>query len=96
MKKNITFLIVLSIAPLTIAAPIDNVTSSALMPGDSAVFNLDFLDPFGLPFFDVSIQARVSTFNEVYSIPLEHVDFPPLLSEHLRRQLDFRGAHQRD
>ncbi len=77
MKKIIPLLIALSIASSVIASPIDNVTSSALMPGDSVVFNLDFLDPFGLPFFDVSIQARISNFPEICSIPLEHVDFPP-------------------
>ncbi len=77
MKTVIVFLIALSIASTAVAAPIENVTSSALMPGDSVVFNLDFLDPFGLPIFDVSIQARISNFPESYSIPLEHLDFPP-------------------
>jgi hypothetical protein len=77
MKTVIIFLIALSIASTAVAAPIENVTSSALMPGDSVVFNLDFLDPFGLPIFDVSIQARISNFPETYSVPLEHVDFPP-------------------
>lgn len=77
MKTVIAFLIALSIASTAVAAPIENVTSSALMPGDSVIFNLDFLDPFGLPFFDVSVQARISNFPEIYSIPLEHVDFPP-------------------
>ncbi len=64
-------------ASLAVAGPIENVTSSALMPGDSVIFNLDFLDPFGLPIFDVSIQSRISNFPEIYSIPLEHLDFPP-------------------
>lgn len=77
MKTVIVFLIALSIASTAVAAPIDNVTSSALMPGNSVVFNLDFLDPLGLPIFDVSIQSRISNFPEIYSIPLEHVDFPP-------------------
>lgn len=77
MKTVIVFLIALSIASMAVAAPIENVTSSALMPGDSVVFNLDFLDPFGLPIFDVSIQSRISNFPEIHSIPLEHLDFPP-------------------
>ncbi len=77
MKDLLVFLIALSIASMAIAAPIENVTSSALMPGDEILFNLDFLDPFGLPIFDVSIQARISNFPEIHSIPLEHLDFPP-------------------
>ena len=77
MKDLLVFLIALSIASMAIAAPIENVTSSALMPEDSVVFNLDFLDPFDLPIFDVSIQARISNFPEIHSIPLEHLDFPP-------------------
>ena len=41
------------------AAPIDNAVSSALMPGDSVVYNLDFIDPFGLPILDVMVNSRV-------------------------------------
>jgi hypothetical protein len=77
MKAVIVLLIALLIASPAMAGPIENVTSSALMPEDSVIFNLDFLDPFGLPIFDVSIEARVSNFHELYSIPLEHIDFPP-------------------
>jgi hypothetical protein len=58
-------------------APVDHVVSSALMAGDSVTFNLDFIDPFGLPFFDVTVEARVSNLNETYSIPTQHIDYPP-------------------
>lgn len=58
-------------------APVDHVVSSAIMAGDSVTFNLDFIDPFGLPAFDVTVEARVSNFNETYSIPMQHVDYPP-------------------
>ncbi len=77
MKTVIVLIIALSMASLAVTAPIENVTSSAMMQGDSAIFNLDFFDPFDLPIFDVSIEARISNFHELYSIPLDHVDFPP-------------------
>jgi len=59
------------------AQPIRGVRSSALMPGDSAIFNVDFLDPFGLPGYDVSVRARMGMGDEEYSIPLSHANFPP-------------------
>ena len=77
MKSIITSVIMLAAIATARGAPIDNVVSSALMEGDSVTFNLDFMDPFGLPIFDVTVEARVSTFNETYSIPMQHIDFPP-------------------
>jgi hypothetical protein len=55
------------------AAPIENVTSSALMPGDSAIVNLDFIDPYGLSFYDAIIKARPSGANVDSTIILSHV-----------------------
>ena len=69
--------IILLTAAVTYAAPIDNVTSSAFMPGDSAVFNLDFVDPFGLPVFDVMINARYVDIPETRVIPMTHADPDP-------------------
>ena len=54
------------------AAPIENVVSSALMPGDSAIVNLDFIDPYGLPFYDAIIKARPSGATADSTIILSH------------------------
>jgi hypothetical protein len=77
MKTIITAAIVLMLLATAHSGPLDNVVSSALMEGDSVTFDLDFIDPFGLPVFDVTVEARVSTFNETYSIPMQHIDYPP-------------------
>jgi len=47
------------------------------MPGDSAIFNFDFIDPFGLPGIQYSVHAKSGGANEEYVIPMSHVDFPP-------------------
>jgi hypothetical protein len=69
--------IILMTAAVIYAAPIDNVTSSAFMPGDSAIFNLDFGDPFGLPFFNVMIDARNANDAQTRIIPMTHADPDP-------------------
>jgi hypothetical protein len=60
-----------------IAAPISNVTSSALMPGDSAIVNLDFLDPFGLTLYNVTVNARPAGATADSTIILSHVPTDP-------------------
>ena len=70
-------IILLLTTAVAYAAPIDNVTSSAFMPGDSAIFNLDFVDPFGLNFFNVMINARNSGSTQNINIPLAHSDLDP-------------------
>ncbi len=77
MKKLITILILVIAASSIYAQPISNVRSSALIDDATVVFNLDFIDPFGLPGIDLSIIARTGTQHEEYTIPLTHVNFPP-------------------
>ena len=72
-----------------IAAPIENVTSSALMPGDSAVFNLDFVDTFGLPFYNSLIKARPVGANADSSIVLSHVPTDPFYLTTLEGTMHF-------
>ena len=59
------------------AAPLSNVRSSALMAGDSAKFNLDFIDPFGLPFYDVMVKARPNNAASDSTIMMSHTDIDP-------------------
>jgi len=73
--KNIFFLAIIFAASILSAAPVDNVTSSALMPGDSAIFNLDFIDPFGIPLYDVILKARAGG-NE-YVDTMSHIEDDP-------------------
>lgn len=68
-----TFLMILNVN----AAPIYNVVSSALMPGDSAVYNLDFVDPFGLPIFDVMINSKIG--DTEYTTAMNHLGSPDYL-----------------
>jgi hypothetical protein len=75
MKIVKALMVVTVIAGIANAAPIDYVVSSALMPGDSVVYNLDFMDPFGLPFFDVTVESRVG--NTGYSTTMNHIGTPP-------------------
>lgn len=72
----IIFAILLTACSLP-AAPISDVRSSALMPGDSAKFNLDFLDPFGLPLYDVMVKARPAGANADSTVILSHTDIDP-------------------
>jgi hypothetical protein len=58
-------------------APISNVTSSAWMPGDSAIVNLDFIDPFGLSLYDVMVKARPSGATTDSTIIMSHVPTDP-------------------
>ena len=76
MKASCICILLLCAASLS-GAPIENVTSSALMPGDSAIFNLDFIDPFGLPLFDVMMKALPSEAAEESTIVLDHVESDP-------------------
>ncbi|MEE9554043.1 MAG: FlgD immunoglobulin-like domain containing protein [candidate division Zixibacteria bacterium] len=77
MKKLITIFILIIAASSVYAQPISNVRSSALTDESTVVFNLDFIDPFGLPGIDISIIARMGTQHEEFEIPLTHVNFPP-------------------
>lgn len=77
MKILIVCLITVMSISAAFAQPLTGTRSSALMPGDSAIFNTEFIDPLGLPGFQVSIRARSGGANEEYSIPLSHIDFPP-------------------
>jgi hypothetical protein len=69
--RHIAFLILFA-ASTVFAAPIENVTSSALLPGDSAIFNLDFIDPFGIPLYDVILKAKSS--GNQYSDTMSHIE----------------------
>ncbi len=71
------------------AAPIENVTSSALMPGDSAIFNLDFIDPFGLPFYNAMIKARPAGATADSSTTLTHVPTDPFYLTTLEGTMHF-------
>jgi len=66
---------ILMAASTLFAAPIENVTSSALMDGDSALFNLDFIDPFGIPLYDVILKAKAGAAE--YADTLSHVEGDP-------------------
>jgi hypothetical protein len=73
MKRSLMLVVCLSIiTEVCPAAPIDNVTSSAFMPGDSAIVNLDFIDPFGLPFYDAIVRARPAGADFDSSFVLSH------------------------
>jgi hypothetical protein len=58
-------------------APISNVTSSAWMPGDSAIVNLDFIDPYGLSLYDVIVKAKPSGATADSTIMLSHMPADP-------------------
>jgi len=74
--KIIMMLVVLAAFSLNAnSAPVDNVVSSALMPGDSVVYNLDFIDPFGLPIFDVMIKSRMGSTE--HTTIMDHIGTPP-------------------
>lgn len=75
MKTATVLTIIMVFAVTADPAPVDNVVSSALMPGDSVMYNLDFIDPFGLPFFDVTVKSRMG--NTEYTTMMEHVGTPP-------------------
>jgi hypothetical protein len=60
------------------SAPVDQVVSSALMPGDSVMYNLDFVDPFGLPIFDVMVNSRMG--NTEYTTTMDHLGTPYYLN----------------
>ncbi len=78
MKRILmTFAFLYILTGVIFAAPIENVTSSAFMPGDSAVVNLDFIDPFGLPLYDAVIKARPAGANFDSSFVLSHVPDDP-------------------
>jgi|GEM_PF-2483346 len=75
MKNATVLIIIMAIAVTAYPAPVDNVVSSALIPGDSVVYNLDFIDPFGLPIFDVMVKSRMG--GTEYTTALDHVGTPP-------------------
>ena len=77
MKYLVTIFILMAAVVSAVAQPLSNVRSSALMPADSVEFNLDFIDPFGLPGIDLMIMARMGSQSEEYTIPLTHIDSPP-------------------
>jgi hypothetical protein len=77
MKSISIILFVFLTAGVLYAAPIENLSSSALMPGDSAIFNLDFIDPFGLPLYDITINARVPGQSTDYIDTLDHAPIDP-------------------
>ncbi len=86
--KNAIGLILILMAAMSISAvsaPIDNICSSALATNDSAKFNFDFIDPFGLPIFDVKLHARVGNANSDTSVTMMHfVDDPNYLNTYER------------
>jgi hypothetical protein len=45
------------------------------MSGDSAIFNLDFIDPFGIPLYDVILKAKTS--GAVHSVVLNQIEGEP-------------------
>lgn len=77
------------IVPMALGAPIDFVTSSALMPGDSALFNLDFVDPFGLPGYSIILNARQSGSGDQYQETMEHIGMPPYYTTTYRTSIAF-------
>ena len=77
MKSLIKLLLPLALVSAASAQPLSGVRSSAMMPGDSVIFNMDFVDPYGLPGIEYSIRARSGMGDEEYVIPLTHVNFPP-------------------
>ena len=75
MKIVTVLTVVMAVAFTANTAPVDNVVSSALIPGDSVVYNLDFIDPFGLPIFDVMVKSRMG--NTEHTTMMDHVGTPP-------------------
>ncbi len=77
MRKTILILILMAAALTASAQPISGVRSSALMDDSSVLFNLDFIDPYGIPGIELSITARMGTQSEEYTFPLSRMDEPP-------------------
>jgi hypothetical protein len=76
--KSVPIIIALLFFTISLnAAPISNLSSSALMPGDSAIFNYDFVDPFGLPFYNLLLNAVVPGQSTIYTDTVNHVDISP-------------------
>ncbi|UCC80764.1 MAG: T9SS type A sorting domain-containing protein [Candidatus Zixiibacteriota bacterium] len=75
MKTATVLTIIMAIAVTANPAPVDNVVSSAFMFGDSVMYNLDFIDPFGLPIFDVMVNSKLG--NTEYTTALDHIGTPP-------------------
>jgi hypothetical protein len=75
--KRMVMVFLLLFAGAISAAPIDNVTSSALMPGDSAIVNMDFVDPFGLSLYTAMIKARPAGASFDSTFILTHVPTDP-------------------
>jgi hypothetical protein len=75
--KRIVISLVLLLSVSGFSAPIDFVTSSALMPGDSVSYNLDFIDPFGLPIFDITINSRIGNSGTDQTTVLNHIPDSP-------------------
>jgi len=78
MKTAIVTLALVALALNVNSAPVDNVVSSAFMFGDSVIYNLDFVDPFGLPVFDVKVNSRIG--NTEYTTTVDHIGTPYYLN----------------
>jgi len=78
MKTAIVTLALVALALNVNSAPVDNVVSSAFMFGDSVIYNLDFVDPFGLPIFDVTVTSRMG--NTEYVTTMDHIGTPYYLN----------------
>ena len=75
MKTATIVAIILMISFSAYSAPVENVVSSALMSGDSVIYNLDFIDPFGLPILDVIVNSRMG--NTEFMTTMDHLGTPP-------------------
>ncbi|OGC90367.1 MAG: hypothetical protein A2W25_02100 [candidate division Zixibacteria bacterium RBG_16_53_22] len=85
--KYIAVIVILITTSTLFAAPIENVTSSALMVGDSALFNLDFIDPFGIPLYDVILKAKAGS--SEYVNTLSHIEGDPRYATTFEGTIDF-------
>ncbi len=75
MKTATVLTMIMAVAITANPAPVDNMVSSAFMFGDSVMYNLDFIDPFGLPIFDVMVKSRMG--NTEYITAMDHIGTPP-------------------
>ncbi|UCE66663.1 MAG: T9SS type A sorting domain-containing protein [Candidatus Zixiibacteriota bacterium] len=75
MKTATVMVLFMAVAVTANSAPIDYVVSSALTPGDSVVYNLDFIDPFNLPIFDAEMKSKIA--NTEYTTPMSEIPIPP-------------------
>jgi len=75
MKIFRAIFLIVTFSTAVSAAPLNNLTSSAYMAGDSVIYNLDFIDPFGLPVYDISVKSKSGS-NE-YTTVLDHLGTPP-------------------